>query len=85
MNYLSHSVVNLIVPKFRFRLKAERGTISIQSRMIRITETYILNSCYPPVTSTENFPLIQVTNFMAEAVILSYGQNFPVIRSPNFS
>jgi len=55
MNYLSNAMVNLIVPKFRFRLKAEIATISVQSRVIRITETYTLNNCYRTVTSTENF------------------------------
>lgn len=83
INYLSNAIVNLNVPKFRFRLKAELATISVQSRVIRITETYTVNNCYRTVTSTDIFPLIPVTNAMCEAVSLSDGQNFPVICSPN--
>jgi len=39
MNYLSNAMVNLIVPKFRFRLKAELATISIQNLVFRIPES----------------------------------------------
>jgi hypothetical protein len=42
MNYLSNAMINLIVRKFRFRLKAELATISIQSRVTRISESYTL-------------------------------------------
>jgi len=57
MNYLSNAMFNLIVPKFRFRLKAELATFFVQSRVIRITETYTPNNCYRTVTSTEIFSI----------------------------
>jgi len=78
-------MVNLIVLKFRFRLKAEIAKISIQNRVIRIPESYTLNNWYRTVTSTEFFSLIPVTNIRFEAVSLSDVQNFPVICRPNFS
>jgi len=84
MNCLSNVMDNIIVLKFRFRLKAELAIISTSSRVIRITEFYTLNSCYRTVTSTEIFPLIPVTNAMVEAVSLPDGQNIPVVCSPNF-
>ena len=74
MNYLSKAMFNLIVPKFRFRVKAGLTTISVESPIIRITEPYPLNNCYRTVTSTKSFPLIPVTNV---GIATAYGLDGP--------
>ena len=66
MNYLSNELVDLSVPKFRFRLKAELATISIQNRVIVTVGSYTPNNCCRTVTSTESFPAIPVINAVVQ-------------------